>query len=158
MSTVFSQINATMEAILPELFKHVSCFMQKLKNQEADAQSAHSNNDSIFPSMSILINRQTGLHTDSGSDANLVETSVTFGDYEGGEFLLPQLDVEAKFGPGSLAIFRGKAFSHGVKEWTGVERRCIVSYVHADVFDSLQTRSMKDFTRRKPRQFFPLPT
>lgn len=145
MSTIFGQINATIEATIPQLLKHMSCFMQKLVNQEADAP-AYSNNNSIFPLMSILINWQTGLHTDSGSNANLVETSVTFGNYEGGKFLFPQLDVEANFGPGSFAVFCSKAFTHGVKEWTRVERRCIVLYVHADVFDSLEPASMKDWT------------
>lgn len=151
---VFSQVNATMQAVIPDIHGHIKRLMHRLSNDVSTTNSAHANNQSIFPSVTILIDRETGIHRDTGSNANLVETSVTFGDYQGGNFLLPQLGVVAKFGPGSIAIFRGKAFDHGVGAWSGAERGCFVSYVHAAVFDSLKTRSRQEFQNREPpRQF-----
>lgn len=155
LDPVFAHVNATIKTVTPKIFQFLDSVIKRLCRDMPATNAAHVNVSNVFASMSILIGRTTSLHKDRDSNPDLVETSITFGNYVGGDFLLPELGVVAAFGPGSFAMFRGRTFLHGVSEWAalkpGDERRCLVSYIDEDVHDSLMSkRTGKPLEHLKP--------
>lgn len=80
------------------------------------------------------------------------------GDYSGGELELPELGVTFKYGPGSFLFFRGRAFTHRVKEWTPAragqkdegKRICFSFYTQQAVIRALQKGSTDPELPRPP--------
>lgn len=144
LDPVFAHVNAAAKVVTPKIYDFLEWVVQRLCQEMPATNSAHANIRNIFASMSILIGSATGLHKDSNSDPDLVETSITFGNYIGGNFLLPELGVTAALGPRLFPMFFKRSFLHGVATWAplspGDQRRCLVSYIDQDVHELLKSR------------------
>jgi hypothetical protein len=90
---------------------------------------------SPFSAISVISNRSTPLHRDTGGRPQWLDILLAVGEYKHGRFSLPGLGLTLKYNPGTVVAFSGKIFRHGA-ECTG-NRACIAFYVRDNVLDRL---------------------
>lgn len=88
-----------------------------------------------FNAMTVVSNRTTPLHRDTGSRAAWSDLLLALGQYEDGRLLLPPLGIVYRYNPGTIVCFSGTAFEHGA---TCVgNRACVVFYMKDNVMNRL---------------------
>lgn len=100
----------------------------------------------MFFGYAFMLNKQTENHCDANSSEYLVDALVTLGIYSGGKLRLPELGVQAAYGPRSLVILRGGIIKHGIGHFDGPHRICLAYFAHRSVLSHLNIRP---FTPRK---------
>jgi hypothetical protein len=90
---------------------------------------------SPFSAVSVISNRSTPLHRDTGGRAQWVDFLVALGYYQQGQFEVPGLGLTLKYGPGTAVAFSGKIFRHGAK-CVG-DRACVAFYMRDNVLERL---------------------
>jgi hypothetical protein len=66
------------------------------------------------------------------------------GDYENGDMILEELNLQLKYRPGCLFVFRGRVFKHEVSKWTGAERNCLCLYTYRVTLEQVGTGDFND--------------
>lgn len=148
LAAIFARINSTIEKCAPEMGDFMNT-LRKLIFRDPVCKMFASNNPSFFTCLTVLCNRQTGEHRDMFNHLRSMEALFMAGDYTGGELELPELGVTFKYGPGSFLFFRGRAFSHRVKDWKPAregqpdegKRLCFSLYTQQAVVRALQVPS-----------------
>ena len=72
-----------------------------------------------FTDLTILSNRESPLHRDRHRPFTAFDVMTTFGDYEHGRFIVPDLNRKFEFNGGSAMVGCTKLFEHGVARTAG---------------------------------------
>lgn len=162
MQPLFNKIQATVAAFAPQLFNYMTNVMKIIKENHA-ARVAHFYG-SLFPSQSFIFDRSTGIHRDWGNDFDLLDVLLVGGTATGHRFVIPELGIDSIYEPGTLILFRGAAFAHGVKVrpdggglGKGIDghRLVMASWIHSDVLTYIRNGPRGHLVRNIPVQVFP---
>lgn len=133
---VHERINAALKAIVPEYYKFLEDTLQCIRTKKA-CRVAHEAITSLYPSHSILVNRQTPQHRDRRNHPQVIDTLLLCGDFVNGRFFVPELNLSCPYNPGTFIMFRGGALLHRVGDWEGERRICLASYLHQSVVQEM---------------------
>jgi hypothetical protein len=89
----------------------------------------------------ILSNVDIHVHMDSSDHKRGWAATTVFGQFEGGDFVVPYLKVKFPFQPGDVLFIRLSDLTHFVTDWSpveGGERFCIVHFNHEDVIKYME--------------------
>ncbi|KAI6012804.1 hypothetical protein F5J12DRAFT_781662 [Pisolithus orientalis] len=92
-------------------------------------QQADSDMSSMYSSMSMMVNQATCYHRDINGQDPWYDMLVTVGNYMPLDFVIPTLNLQLHYNPGS-------ALEHGVGA-VDSDRACLVYYMHANVHQSV---------------------
>ncbi|KAG8921379.1 hypothetical protein FRC01_000284 [Tulasnella sp. 417] len=120
--------------------------VQQAKSKYNLIESRMRDMTTMFFGYAFMLNKQTENHCDANSSEHLVDTLVTIGKYSGGKLCLPELGVQAAYGPRSLVVLRGGIIKHGVDHFNGPHRICLAYFAHRSALSHL---GIRPFTPRK---------
>ena len=89
-----------------------------------------------FSAMTVVGNRETPLHRDTGSRVDWADMLIALGTYHDGRLELPGLGMVYRYNPGTIIAFSGKAFEHG--STCSGNRACIALYMRDNVIRRLK--------------------
>ncbi|KIM34639.1 hypothetical protein M413DRAFT_144266 [Hebeloma cylindrosporum] len=137
----FALVGGILSIIHPQLYDLGIAALQKLHDDPAWCKEAKELTrilaiwHSPFSGASVISNRSTPLHRDTGGRAQWLEFLLALGEYEHGRFEVPGLGLTLKYNSGTGLAFSGKIFRHGA-ECVG-NRACIAFYMRDNVLDRL---------------------
>jgi hypothetical protein len=131
--------NAIMALIAPELHDGGLKAIEYIK-QGREVANPHANQQlwpSIFSGISVIVNRVTRPHRDSGGSSTHYDLLVSAGTHEQARLVVRELGVHLSYRPGDVVALCGKLFLHEVREWLGGERVCVAHYMKDKVHERL---------------------
>lgn len=90
---------------------------------------------SPLTTVSLMSNRDTPLHRDTGATYTCMDLVVSVGNYISGEFQVPGLGLDLWYRPGTVIGLLGRIVRHGAVAFGG--RLCFAQYLRETVLDSL---------------------
>ncbi|KAI5989507.1 hypothetical protein EDD15DRAFT_2171287, partial [Pisolithus albus] len=103
---------------------------------DADMRSILPIWNSVYNSMSIMVNRATPYHTDVNGREPWLDMLITVGDYRPLDFVVPTLELRLEYNPGTIIAMSGSALEHGVGYSDG-DRACLAYYMRQNVHQSV---------------------
>lgn len=88
--------------------------------------------DEPFAMRALLVNLMTNEHKDTGEWRHGFAFLTPLGDFEGGDLVLRELDLQVQSPPGCCQMFRGRELRHSITRWTG-RRFVVVNVTHEAV-------------------------
>jgi hypothetical protein len=88
-----------------------------------------------FSALSVISNRLTPLHCDTGGRAEWMDLLLALGEYDNGRFGVPLFGYTFKYNPGSVIALSSKIFWHGTT--CEGDRACISFYMKDNVLNRL---------------------
>ena len=82
-----------------------------------------------FSAISVVSNRVTPLHCDTGGRAEWMDMLLALGEYDNGRFSVPAFGYKFKYNPGTIVALSSKIFRHGA---TCVGNRAAVAFYMRD--------------------------
>ncbi|KAI6010850.1 hypothetical protein F5J12DRAFT_781824 [Pisolithus orientalis] len=82
--------------------------------------------------MSVMVNWATYYHREINGWDPWYDMLVTMGDYPPLDFVIPMLNLQLCYNPGTIIAFSGSALEHGVGAVDG-DRACLAYYMCANV-------------------------
>ncbi|KAI6003268.1 hypothetical protein F5J12DRAFT_783694 [Pisolithus orientalis] len=86
---------------------------------------------STYSSMSVMVNQATCYCRDINGWDPWYDMLVTVGNYLPLDFVIPTLNLQLCYNPGTIIAFSGSALEHGVGVVDG-DRACLAYYMHAN--------------------------
>ena len=120
---------AMLRVMHPQLFFAGLTAMRTLEARADFAEYARAW-PSVFSSVQVISNRTTQAHRDTKGVPEWLDVLGTFGTYASATLRLPQLNLTAAYGPGSIVALSGMMVEHGV-DWDREdgERVCLACYM-----------------------------
>ncbi|KIK12075.1 hypothetical protein PISMIDRAFT_121512, partial [Pisolithus microcarpus 441] len=110
--------------------------MEAKRREDADMSSILPSWNSVYNSVSIMVNRVTPYHTDVNGREPWLDMLVTVGDYLPLDFVIPTLNLRFRYNPGTIIAMSGSALEHGVG-YTEGNRACLAYYMRHNVHQSV---------------------
>ncbi|KIK10805.1 hypothetical protein PISMIDRAFT_123904 [Pisolithus microcarpus 441] len=141
MSEFHALLSGTLAVIHPWMYSSgrealIHLEMEAKQCEDVDMASILPSWNSIYNSVSIMVNRATPYHTDvNGREPWLDMQShmlVTVGDYPPLDFIIPTLNLQFRYNPGTVIAMLGSALEHGVGHTNG-NRACLAYYMWHNV-------------------------
>ena len=82
-----------------------------------------------FSGLSVIVNRETPRHRDSGGGPTHFDALVSAGTHKGAHLEIPDVGLTLTYDPGTVVIFAGRLLSHRVPCWEDGERICLAYYM-----------------------------
>lgn len=89
-------------------------------------------NRACFAGLALLRNTQVGPHKDSGDIKDGWVAMCAWGEFEGGEMILPELQMQLRFQQGGVIFLRSALFEHFIAPFTG-ERAATIFFTKKNV-------------------------
>jgi hypothetical protein len=96
---------------------------------------------SKFNGISVIVNRKTVFHRDSGGRPEWYDLLFAAGTYKRATLDIPDIGARFDYNPGTVIALCGRVFRHGVVSWDGGERICYAHYMRNNV---LHRQGMKN--------------
>jgi hypothetical protein len=131
----FALIGGILSIIQPLLF---DMGIQALKQLESDrdlCENPERLRDVLgfwhapFSAISVISNRVTPLHCDTGGRAEWMDLLLALGEYDNGRFSVPAFGYTFKYNPGTIVALSSKIFRHGA---TCVGNRAAIAFYMRD--------------------------
>lgn len=139
--SAFALIGGIFSIIQPELY---DMGVQALKVLESDPGFCDSPERLLqvlefwhvpFSAISVISNRLTPLHCDSGGRAEWMDLLLALGEYDNGRFSVPAFGYTFKYNPGTMIALSSKIFQHGAT--CQGNRAAIAFYMRDNVLNRL---------------------
>lgn len=88
-----------------------------------------------FSGISVVSNRVTPLHCDTGGRAEWMDILLALGEYDNGRFSVPAFGYTFKYNPGTIVALSSKIFRHGAT--CEGNRAAIAFYMRDNVLNRL---------------------
>jgi hypothetical protein len=88
-----------------------------------------------FSGISVISNRVTPLHCDTGGRAEWMDLLLALGEYDNGRFSVPAFGYTFKYNPGTIVALSSKIFRHGAT--CEGNRAAIAFYMRDNVLNRL---------------------
>jgi hypothetical protein len=85
--------------------------------------------NSIFTGMTVITNRITPSHRDSGGSFPWYDLLFSTGTHREAYLHLDDIGAKLLYDPGTVTLVCGKVLSHSLPEWLGGERICIACFM-----------------------------
>ncbi|KIK22174.1 hypothetical protein PISMIDRAFT_102904 [Pisolithus microcarpus 441] len=107
--------------------------------EDVDMSSILPSWNSIYNSMSIMVNHATPYHMDINRQELWLDMLVTVGDYPPLGFVMPTLNLWFHYNPGTVIAMSGSALEHRVGH-TNSNHACLAYYMHHNVHQSVSVQ------------------
>ena len=91
----------------------------------------------MWSGFSIIVNRKTILHRDTGAAPTDYDFLVSSGSHKQCVLDVQELGLKLSYPPGTGVAVVGRVLRHGVKTWEGGERICQARFMKDAVHDRL---------------------
>ncbi|KAG8734203.1 hypothetical protein FRC11_008748 [Ceratobasidium sp. 423] len=132
-----NRINHMVKLLRQDLYDALRMSQNLLRMREDQVGNWARKWESIFPSMGLMENRQSGLHRDQRGAQHAGDFLYLLGSFKGGDLFFQDLNLSLEWLPGSAVIFDGRTLAHQVREWQGSRRVCVVHYLWETPFREL---------------------
>jgi len=128
-------LNAIVAMTAPELFH---CGAQATKELRKVAMHPSTNLwRSVYSGMTIIANRRTPTHRDTGGALQHFDLLLSAGDHRNAELHVPDITIKLEYNPGTAVLIMGRALAHSVPlTWRG-SRICLAHYIKKEVHGRL---------------------
>jgi hypothetical protein len=116
----------------------VSAFL-RMQNME-ELEHAVRDWSSVFSVMSVIVDRGSPLHRDSGTVPSAYDLLVTIGGDEDIAMSWPGLGVKVSYSTGTAVLFSGYVLAHGVPA-SNSERLCFAYYMKDNVHERFSVKT-----------------
>jgi hypothetical protein len=106
-----------------------------------------------FSALSVISNRVTPLHCDTGGRAEWLDLMLALGEYDNGRFNIPAFGYTFKYNPGTILGFSSKIFRHGAT--CEGNRAAIAFYMRDNVLNRLGLPSGTWFQQANYQKLLP---
>jgi len=131
--------NVITAGIAPDLYRSGLAAIELLKGGEALNKPLPCVQSwvSVYSGISLIVNRITPSHRDSGAAPSTYDLLVAAGDHA--QCTLDCADIGARFSylPGTAIAISGKFLRHGVFDWKGGEWICAAHFIKDAVHEHL---------------------
>lgn len=147
MEDAFTIIGGILSVMYPELFE-AGC--RALKEMADGADKIHKGQELPevlrlwgvpFSVISVICNRDTPPHRDTGSAHCWYDLLVPLGQYEKGKVQFPGLGVQMRYDPGTVVGHLGRVLRHGAS--CAGDRACLAFYMRENVIHDLGVEGPK---------------
>lgn len=90
-----------------------------------------------FSGITVIANRKTIVHRDSGGWPACYDLLLAGGNYGIGTLDVPDLNAKFVYNPGTVIAISGKVLRHSIEEWDGGERLCLAHFMRNNVHNRL---------------------
>jgi hypothetical protein len=129
-----TRLNTILKCVDPEHYDAAVRRRDKLHILFPFCKALDSLDNLIFEGREFLFNRETEDHLDGGDPKTGWAILFSLGEHTGGEFVVPGLNLECNFSPGTLIMVRGRVLRHHVKPFADGQRICIAHFTHEDLW------------------------
>ncbi|KAI6039404.1 hypothetical protein EDC04DRAFT_2568459, partial [Pisolithus marmoratus] len=141
MAGIHALLSMTLMVIHPQMYhagKQVLAYLATKANNEADMDmsSALSIWNTVYSSMSIMVNHATPYHMDVNGWSPWLDMLLMVGEYELLNFMIPTLDLWLCYDPGTVIAMSGSTFEHGVGH-ADSDCACLAYYMCENVHCSM---------------------
>jgi len=106
-----------------------------------------------FSALSVISNRVTPLHCDTGARPEWMDLILALGEYDNGQFSIPAFGYTFKYNPGTIVGFSSKIFRHGAT--CHGNRAAIAFYMRDNVMNRLRLPSGTWFQQTNYQNLLP---
>jgi len=106
-----------------------------------------------FSALSVISNRVTPLHCDTGGRAEWLDLMLALGEYDNGRLSIPAFGYTFKYNPGTIVGFSSKIFRHGAT--CHGNRAAIAFYMRDNVMNRLRLPSGTWFQQTNYQNLLP---
>ncbi|KAI6022312.1 hypothetical protein BKA83DRAFT_4493585 [Pisolithus microcarpus] len=110
--------------------------LEAKRREDTDMSSILPSWNTIYNSMSIMVNRATPYCTDINGWELWLDMLVMVGDYLPLDFIIPTLNLWFRYNPGTIITMLGSALEHGVG-YTEGNHTCLAYYMQHNVHQSV---------------------
>ncbi|KIK24320.1 hypothetical protein PISMIDRAFT_10309 [Pisolithus microcarpus 441] len=141
MSECHSLLSRTLAVIHPRMYAAgrealIHLDLEAKQREDTDMSSILPSWNTVYNSVSIMVNRATPYHTDISGQEPWLDMLVTVGDYPPLDFVIPTLNLWFRYNPGTIIAMSGSALEHGVG-YTEGNRACLAYYMRHNVHQSV---------------------
>lgn len=130
-----AMVNAAMRVMHPDLYNAGKIVLKTHRGMDGEVRETIDKWPSVFSGVSMISNRVTPGHRDTGGRYEWYDLLASVGPYENGDFQLPDLGLTIRYTPGSLLGVVGKLQRHAMP-WFQGERICYAYFMKDDVHES----------------------
>lgn len=120
-------INRAMELIHPHLFASSLACRDELRTLPQTEELA-SKWESAFTAITVISNRVSKEHRDSGGEPGWYDFLLSLGNYSSAVLELEELGLKVIYNPGTAVAFCANVFRHQVADWGRGDRICYAFY------------------------------
>lgn len=145
MTDALAHLGAILQVIDPEMYAAGRDAIVRLSENPAVATNAEDLMDILriwstpFSALSVISNRATPIHIDTGARHACPDILLTVGSYTYAEMDLPTLGYRLEYRPNTVVVILSRAIPHGVQACE-VDRVCIAMYMKDNVHSRLGVR------------------
>lgn len=145
MTDTFAQLGAILRVIHPDMYAAGRDAIVRLsENPDFVTRTEDLMNilriwATPFSALSVISNRATPIHIDTGARPAWPDILLTVGSYRYAEMDLPTLGYRLEYRPNTIVAILSKAIPHGVQACQ-VDRVCIAMYMKDNVHSRLGVR------------------
>ncbi|KIK20554.1 hypothetical protein PISMIDRAFT_71675, partial [Pisolithus microcarpus 441] len=110
--------------------------MEVKRREDMDMSSILPSWNSVYNSVSIMVNCATPYHMDVNGWELWLDMLVSVGDYPPLDFVVPTLNLWFRYNPGTIITMSGSALEHGVGHTNG-NHACLAYYMRHNVHQSV---------------------
>lgn len=92
---------------------------------------------SVWSGFSLIVNRMTPYHRDSGASISMYDLLFSAGTHQDCYIEVAELEAQFLYLPGTLLAVCGKVLKHRVESWAGGERICVAHFMKDAVHNRL---------------------
>ncbi|KAI5997271.1 hypothetical protein F5J12DRAFT_785210 [Pisolithus orientalis] len=140
MSDTNALLSAILHVIHPQIYADGREALIHLGEQVE--QWADSDMSSILPIWSSTYSSMQLVTTGINGQDPWYDMLVTMGNYPPLDFVIPMLNLQLHYNPGTIIAFSGSALEHGVGA-VDSDRACLVNYMHANTSCNWRTVDLK---------------
>jgi hypothetical protein len=97
--------------------------------------------NSIFSGISVITNRITPEHRDTGGAFPWYDLLLSCGKHHNAHLQLKDVKAQLSYSPGTVVMVCGKVLNHSLPEWSGGERICVAHWMRKEVHHRLNVYS-----------------
>lgn len=130
-------VNLALQWMAPDLHSSSTASVKACQNQQAQLNPTYLSQVTDWPSsftgITVISNRETPSHQDTGTFDAAYDILLTGGEYSDCTLRLEDIDGHFEYGPGALVAICGRVLRHEVLKWSGKDRICYAHYLKDDV-------------------------
>ena len=137
------QVNEALRCLDPHFYKLLVQLREKM-SKLGFSEAIGAIDGLLLNGREILFNKESEPHFDQNDPQLGWAVLVAIGNFEGGDFIAPQLGIRTRFQPGDMILVRGRVVKHLTTAFSG-QRISLPHFTHSNIwkaFDMLDLVSI----------------
>jgi hypothetical protein len=126
--------NYLIKIVDPTMHDHMARLREVMTNERPEVACLCSQDPGLHLTVGLVVNRQSGSHTDSGDAMDSWAVMFSFGEFKGGDLEFEDYGIRTRFQPGDAIVLRARELRHGIRPWEGSLRTTVVYFSNESVW------------------------